>query len=284
MPGRRHERGTQVGPHLAGRHGRQVGHPLVRPRVGHAQGGALADHDRRERSGQERGTADDAGRQTVTADHGVLVGEEGDLGVPGVEDPSRQPRQPVERSRAGHFDQQPAGGSHALAVVQHVGLEPAVLLRGHARPLHDRPLTGGDGRSAHMLARPRPDPPGGPPSFRSGTGPARLTRATLWSLLKLGPGPADDSGVEGVRTALLPDCRPLLADPDDLTLVFQPIVDLAGATIAGYEALARFPGSAGPDVWFAAAAEAGIAAELEALDCSRARRWPPSRTCRPTPS
>jgi EAL domain-containing protein (putative c-di-GMP-specific phosphodiesterase class I) len=74
----------------------------------------------------------------------------------------------------------------------------------------------------------------------------------------------------GMRTARLPDCRPLLADPDDLTLVFQPIVDLAGATIAGYEALARFPGSAGPDVWFAAAAEAGIAAELEALAIHKA--------------
>jgi EAL domain len=67
------------------------------------------------------------------------------------------------------------------------------------------------------------------------------------------------------RTGSLPDCRPLLADPDDLTLVFQPIVDLAGATVAGYEALARFPGTAGPDVWFAAAAEAGLAAELQAL-------------------
>jgi hypothetical protein len=74
----------------------------------------------------------------------------------------------------------------------------------------------------------------------------------------------------GTRTARLPDCRPLLADPDDLTLVFQPIVDLAGATIAGYEALARFPGSAGPDVWFAAAAEAGVAAELEALAVHKA--------------
>ncbi len=69
----------------------------------------------------------------------------------------------------------------------------------------------------------------------------------------------------GTRTGTLPDCRPLLADPGDLTLVFQPIVDLAAATVAGYEALARFPGTAGPDVWFAAAAEAGIAAELEAL-------------------
>lgn len=88
--------------------------------------------------------------------------------------------------------------------------------------------------------------------------------------LKLGPATADDHRVEGVRTALLPDCRPLLASPDDLTLVFQPIVDLAAATVAGYQALARFPGSAGPDVWFAAAAEVGIAAELEALTIHKA--------------
>jgi EAL domain-containing protein (putative c-di-GMP-specific phosphodiesterase class I) len=88
--------------------------------------------------------------------------------------------------------------------------------------------------------------------------------------LKLGPAATDDNGVEGVRTALLPDCRPLLAHPDDLTLVFQPIVDLARARVAGYQALARFPGSAGPDVWFAAAAEAGIAAELEALAIHKA--------------
>src|SRR3954468_20360144 len=68
----------------------------------------------------------------------------------------------------------------------------------------------------------------------------------------------------------LPDCRPLLASADDLTLVFQPIVDLAGATIAGYEALSRFPGTAGPEVWFAAAADAGLAAELEALAIHKA--------------
>jgi EAL domain-containing protein (putative c-di-GMP-specific phosphodiesterase class I) len=67
------------------------------------------------------------------------------------------------------------------------------------------------------------------------------------------------------RARSLPDCRPLLADPDDLTLVFQPIVDLAGARIAGYEALSRFPGTATPDVWFAAADDAGLGAELEAL-------------------
>jgi EAL domain-containing protein (putative c-di-GMP-specific phosphodiesterase class I) len=67
------------------------------------------------------------------------------------------------------------------------------------------------------------------------------------------------------RTLDLPDCRPVLADPADLTLGFQPVVDLASATVAGWTALPRFPGTAGPDVWFAAAAEAGIAAELEAL-------------------
>src|SRR4051812_40539139 len=69
----------------------------------------------------------------------------------------------------------------------------------------------------------------------------------------------------GTRVRSLPDCRPLLADPDDLTLEFQPVVDLAGASVAGYTALARFPGTAGPDVWTAAAADAGLAAELEAL-------------------
>ena len=74
----------------------------------------------------------------------------------------------------------------------------------------------------------------------------------------------------GTHTAALPDCRPLLADPDDLTLAFQPIVDLAAATVAGYEALARFPGTSGPDVWFAAAAAAGVAAELEALAIHKA--------------
>src|SRR3954470_10257584 len=80
----------------------------------------------------------------------------------------------------------------------------------------------------------------------------------------------------GTHTGRLPDCRPLLADPDDLTLVFQPIVDLAAATVAGYEALARFPGAAGPDVWFAAAAEAGIAAELESLAIHKALAVVPS--------
>jgi EAL domain-containing protein (putative c-di-GMP-specific phosphodiesterase class I) len=81
---------------------------------------------------------------------------------------------------------------------------------------------------------------------------------------------ADETGMLGTRTLGLPDCRPLLSDPDDLTLVFQPIVDLAAATVAGYQALARFPGTAGPAPWFAAAAEVGVAAELEALAVHKA--------------
>ncbi|MBB3677046.1 EAL domain-containing protein [Modestobacter versicolor] len=74
-------------------------------------------------------------------------------------------------------------------------------------------------------------------------------------------------------TSTLPDrwdCRPLLAGEDDLTVVFQPIVDLASAAVAGYEALARFPGTASPEVWFAAAHEAGLGAELEALALRKA--------------
>jgi EAL domain-containing protein (putative c-di-GMP-specific phosphodiesterase class I) len=72
------------------------------------------------------------------------------------------------------------------------------------------------------------------------------------------------------RSAVLPDCRPLLADPDDLTLVFQPIVDLAAARVVGYEALSRFPGTSSPDVWFAAAQDAGLGPELEALALHKA--------------
>ena len=67
------------------------------------------------------------------------------------------------------------------------------------------------------------------------------------------------------RTGSPPECRPLLADPDDLTVLLGPVVDLTAGTVVGYEALARFPGTAGTDVWFAAAANAGLAAQVEAL-------------------
>ncbi|HTX00593.1 MAG TPA: EAL domain-containing protein [Acidimicrobiales bacterium] len=56
------------------------------------------------------------------------------------------------------------------------------------------------------------------------------------------------------------------ADPGaGFELVYQPIADLQGGRIAGYEALARFAGAAGPppDRVFAAARAAGRAAELD---------------------
>ncbi|SEP30296.1 EAL domain-containing protein [Trujillonella endophytica] len=69
---------------------------------------------------------------------------------------------------------------------------------------------------------------------------------------------------------VLPDCRPLLADPGDLTLVFQPIVDLAAGRVAAYAALPRFPGTAAPEAWSAAARDLGVDAELAALTLHRA--------------
>jgi EAL domain-containing protein (putative c-di-GMP-specific phosphodiesterase class I) len=57
-----------------------------------------------------------------------------------------------------------------------------------------------------------------------------------------------------------------LAKPTEPRLVFQPIVDLRRGVVAGYEALARFSSEPPlpPDRWFAAAAQAGLAAEVEA--------------------
>jgi EAL domain-containing protein (putative c-di-GMP-specific phosphodiesterase class I) len=76
------------------------------------------------------------------------------------------------------------------------------------------------------------------------------------------------------------------ARPRVLRADFPPIVDTARGAVAGYEALARFPGSQHirPDHWFAAAHAAGCGAELEAqalrtaLDARPA--LPPTASCR----
>ena len=59
----------------------------------------------------------------------------------------------------------------------------------------------------------------------------------------------------------------LLSERRPPKLVFQPIVDLQRAVVAGYEVLSRFPGppAATPDKWFLAAHAIGRANELEAL-------------------
>jgi DNA-binding NarL/FixJ family response regulator/EAL domain-containing protein (putative c-di-GMP-specific phosphodiesterase class I) len=53
----------------------------------------------------------------------------------------------------------------------------------------------------------------------------------------------------------------------DLTMVFQPILDVGDGTLIGMEALARFGGDASrtPDVWFGDAAAFGLGVELELL-------------------
>jgi EAL domain-containing protein (putative c-di-GMP-specific phosphodiesterase class I) len=60
--------------------------------------------------------------------------------------------------------------------------------------------------------------------------------------------------------------------PSILRMDFQPIIDTARGTVAGYESLVRFEGppDAGPDCWFALAHAAGVGAELEARVLSRA--------------
>lgn len=58
-------------------------------------------------------------------------------------------------------------------------------------------------------------------------------------------------------------------DPRLVGVALQPIVDLSLGTVAGYEALARFPGPGGPEPWFAAAAQHGMADEFEAVVLGR---------------
>ncbi|RKS80034.1 EAL domain-containing protein (putative c-di-GMP-specific phosphodiesterase class I) [Motilibacter peucedani] len=66
--------------------------------------------------------------------------------------------------------------------------------------------------------------------------------------------------------------RTVLDDPAQPALVYQPIVDLARARVAGYECLARFSGplQAPPDVWFQQAHLYGCAEEMEARVVRRA--------------
>jgi EAL domain-containing protein (putative c-di-GMP-specific phosphodiesterase class I) len=63
----------------------------------------------------------------------------------------------------------------------------------------------------------------------------------------------------------------VLAEPDRLRLVFQPVVSLQEGLVVGYEALSRFDGPPGltPDRWFAAADRQGRGAALEAVAVAR---------------
>jgi diguanylate cyclase (GGDEF)-like protein len=58
----------------------------------------------------------------------------------------------------------------------------------------------------------------------------------------------------------------LLAEPERIKPVFQPVVDLASGNLVGYEALARFASSTerSPQAWFARAHSCGLGAEFDA--------------------
>lgn len=64
----------------------------------------------------------------------------------------------------------------------------------------------------------------------------------------------------------------ILDAPDRLVPAFQPIVSLRDGSVAGYEALSRFPGDPqhSPAEWFGVATAAGLGAELQALALARA--------------
>ncbi|MGC8635293.1 MAG: EAL domain-containing protein [Candidatus Limnocylindrales bacterium] len=66
----------------------------------------------------------------------------------------------------------------------------------------------------------------------------------------------------------------VLATPEHLVPVYQPILDLGTRRVVGYEALARFRVEplAPPDRWFAQAAAVGLGVELQALAIERERR------------
>lgn len=67
-------------------------------------------------------------------------------------------------------------------------------------------------------------------------------------------------------------------EADALAMALQPIVELTSGSVCGYEALARFPESAGwpPDLWFAAADQVGLGTRLETAAVQAALRLVPA--------
>jgi EAL domain-containing protein (putative c-di-GMP-specific phosphodiesterase class I) len=94
--------------------------------------------------------------------------------------------------------------------------------------------------------------------------------AALYSAKAAGTGrtcrydPAEGGGrrPDGQRA----EVEAVLADPEGVVPVFQPLVSLSNGQISGYEALTRFPKPPvrRPDEWFALAHRVGLGPELEA--------------------
>jgi diguanylate cyclase (GGDEF)-like protein/PAS domain S-box-containing protein len=92
-------------------------------------------------------------------------------------------------------------------------------------------------------------------------------RAELYETALEGSGGRDGHGPWFARNdEQRAEIEDILADPDAITMVFQPIMDLRTGRIAGYESLSRFNRTPrrGPDVWFAQAHRCGLGPVLEA--------------------
>ena len=101
-----------------------------------------------------------------------------------------------------------------------------------------------------------------------------LADAALYQAKRLGRGQtrrvdaqAGQAAVDQQRAAV----RRLLENPQLVTPVFQPIVDLSTGRVAGYEGLSRFPQTDGrrPDEWFDLARRCGLGPLLQALALRR---------------
>ncbi|MEZ5287349.1 MAG: EAL domain-containing protein [Vicinamibacterales bacterium] len=81
------------------------------------------------------------------------------------------------------------------------------------------------------------------------------------------PGPPGTTAADWDRAL-----EAVLANPDAVTVVFQPIVDLARGLVTGFETLARFNGpiAASPDVWFGQAQARNCGLDLEARAAAHA--------------
>ena len=112
-----------------------------------------------------------------------------------------------------------------------------------------------------------------------------LADAALYQAKRMGRGQtrrvdvdAGEAAVDQQRVAV----RRLLDNPELVTPVFQPIVDLASGRVAGYEGLSRFPSDGGrrPDEWFDLARRCGLGPMLQALALRRLLEVPgrPNRT------
>ena len=70
------------------------------------------------------------------------------------------------------------------------------------------------------------------------------------------------------------EIRALLDDPDTISVLYQPIVELSDGRIAGYEALARFPVETDTEAAFTKAHRCGLGSFLEAKTIAKAVETP----------